>query len=239
MGTPNDTQTPPVDGAAPDAGDADDAAVARRPGTTHPRLARERALKVLFQADVRGEDPRVVLDRIETTRGALALLDELEPDQDQVDAEPDLQLELTRRARLPLDDYTRQLVGGVASRRSAIDRLLGETSDNWAVARMPLVDRNLLRLAIHELVVEDTPHPVVIDEAVALARAFAGDKAVSFVNGVLETVRQAVARGDVELGASVDLPDPDAAVAGAGAGVTGPSDVPSAAATGTVEGVEA
>lgn len=170
-----------------------------RPGTTHPHLARERALKVLFAADVRGVDARLLLDEVETHPADLELLDELEPDEDQVAGDDELQLELTRRRRLPVDDYTRLLVDGVASRRPAIDAVLGEVADRWPVHRMPAVDRNLLRLAVYELAEQDTPHAVVIDEAVSLAIAFAGEKARSFVNGVLETVRQQVVAGEVEL----------------------------------------
>lgn len=194
-----------------------------RPGTTHPHLARERALKVLFAADVRGVDPRVLLDEVATHPADLELLDELEPDQEQVAGDDELQVELTRRSRLPVDDYTRLLVDGVAARRPAIDQLLGEVADRWAVQRMPVVDRNLLRLAIYELAEQDTPHPVVIDEAVSLAIAFAGDKARSFVNGVLETVRQQVVVGEVELTLTPEpMPAPaeDAGAEDAGAEAT-------------------
>ena len=179
---------------------ADSMTDAPRPGTTHPHLARERALKVLFAADVRNVDPRVLLDEVSTRPADLELLDEL-------------QLELARRRRLPLDDYTRALVRGVAEHRPSIDALLDDVADRWAVQRMPAVDRNLLRMAIYELVEQDTPHAVVIDEGVALAIAFAGEKARSFVNGVLETVRKRVVAGVVELELAPeptdDIPDGD------------------------------
>ncbi len=170
-----------------------------RPGTHHPHLARERALKLLFQADVRGVDPRELLVKFDRQRGSLELLDELEPDEDQVARDEDLQVELTRRRRMPLDDYTRTLVEGVAQHKASIDALLGEVAERWAVRRMPAVDRNLLRLAIYELAEQDTPHAVVIDEAVSLAGGFAGEKARPFVNGILETVRQGVAKGEITL----------------------------------------
>jgi N utilization substance protein B len=189
---------------------ATDTPAAPRPGTTHPHLARERALKVLFAADVRGVDPRVLVDEVATHPEDLELLDELEPDQDQVEGDEELQLELKRRRRLPLDDYTRALVSGVASRRPSIDEVLGDVADRWPVPRMPVVDRNLLRLAVYELAEQDTPNAVVIDEAVALAIAFAGEKARGFVNGVLETVRQQVVAGDVTL--LVEEPAPEPAV---------------------------
>ena len=178
---------------------SDSATDTPRPGTHHPHLARERALKVLFAADVRGVDPRLLLDEVATRPDDLELLDELEPDQEQVAGDEDLQQELTRRRRVPVDDYTRDLVAGVAARRPAIDELLGDVADRWPVHRMPAVDRNLLRLAVYELAEQDTPPAVVIDEAVALAIAFAGEKARGFVNGVLETVRQRVVAGEVAL----------------------------------------
>ena len=196
-----------------------------RPGTHHPHLARERALKVLFAADVRGVDPRLLLDEVATRPDDLALLDELEPDEEQVAGDEDLQVELTRRRRLPLDDYTRDLVVGVAARRPAIDELLGDVADRWPVHRMPALDRNLLRLAVYELAEQDTPKPVVIDEAVSLAIAFAGEKARGFVNGVLETVRQRVVAGEVALPATAPAPGDDAA--GAPGAATAPvGDVP-------------
>ncbi len=203
---------------------------APRPGTTHPHLARERALKVLFAADVRGVDPRVLLDEVATRPADLELLDELEPDQEQVAGDEELQLELTRRRRLPLDDYTRDLVAGVAARRSAIDDVLGEVADRWPVHRMPALDRNLLRLAVYELAEQDTPDAVVIDEAVSLAIAFAGEKARGFVNGVLETVRQQVVAGEVSLTVTAVAAE-DAPVSGSDDDPSEPTDVDVAAAS--------
>jgi N utilization substance protein B len=205
--------------------DATERTDAPRPGTHHPHLARERALKVLFQADIRGVDPRVLLAQIERQRGALSLLDELEPDAEQVAGDEALQVELTRRRRMPLDDYTRTLIEGVAVHLASIDALLGEVAKRWSVKRMPAVDRNLLRLAVYELAEQDTPPIVVIDEAVSLAGGFAGEKARPFINGILETVRKAIVNGDVQL-----TPEVVAAAAGVATiaavtdGVTAPLD---------------
>jgi N utilization substance protein B len=60
---------------------------------------------------------------------------------------------------------------------------------------MPAVDRNILRLAIYEMRNTDTPAPVVIDEALELARRFSGEESVLFVNGVLDAVRREHAAG--------------------------------------------
>jgi N utilization substance protein B len=205
--------------------DATERTDAPRPGTHHPHLARERALKVLFQADIRGVDPRVLLAQIERQRGALSLLDELEPDAEQVAGDEALQVELTRRRRMPLDDYTRTLIEGVAVHLASIDALLGEVAKRWSVKRMPAVDRNLLRLAVYELAEQDTPPIVVIDEAVSLAGGFAGEKARPFINGILETVRKAIVNGDVQLTPEVLAPAAGVAtIAAVTDGVTTPLD---------------
>ena len=60
----------------------------------------------------------------------------------------------------------------------------------WPVHRMAVVDRNILRLAVYEMSELETPSPVVIDEALELARQFSGDESVSFINGVLDAVRR-------------------------------------------------
>jgi N utilization substance protein B len=67
-----------------------------------------------------------------------------------------------------------------------IDRLIADVSENWAVSRMPLVDRNILRMAVFELVyLDDVPASVTINEAVELAKTFGGEDSSKFVNGVL------------------------------------------------------
>ena len=65
-----------------------------------------------------------------------------------------------------------------------------EKSENWRLERMPAVDRNILRLAVYEMTDLETPAPVVIDEALELARQFSGDESVSFINGVLDAVHR-------------------------------------------------
>ena len=82
------------------------------------------------------------------------------------------------------------LVRGAAAQSSEIDRRITEKSDNWRLERMPVVDRNILRLAIYEMSELQTPAPVVIDEALELARQFSGDESVSFINGVLDAVHR-------------------------------------------------
>jgi N utilization substance protein B len=88
--------------------------------------------------------------------------------------------------------FAKELIAGVTAHRAALDDLLSAHARNWRLARMATVDRNVLRLAAFELLYSTTPAPVVIDEAVELARRFGGDKSPAFVNGILDAVAHAV-----------------------------------------------
>ena len=121
--------------------------------------ARKRALDVLFEADLRGRD-------VVETLG-----------------------EWTARADPPVQDYTQSLVTGVAEHRADIDAMIAGYSGDWPLARMPSVDRSILRLAAYELLYcPDVPDAVVIDEAVELAKSLSTDESPGFVNGVLAKV---------------------------------------------------
>ncbi len=87
----------------------------------------------------------------------------------------------------PLPEYALKLVLGVESHRCAIDNHLAATSENWSLARMPIVDRSILRLATFEMMyIDDVPTSVTINEAVELAKDFGGeDESHRFVNGIL------------------------------------------------------
>jgi len=84
-------------------------------------------------------------------------------------------------------DFTLLLLKGVENNRQAIDELIAQTSENWSLERMPLVDRSILRLATFEMLyVDEVPCSVSINEAVELAKSFGGeDESSRFVNGVL------------------------------------------------------
>ena len=82
------------------------------------------------------------------------------------------------------------LVRGASEQAPDIDRRITEKSENWRLERMPAVDRNILRMAVYEMTDLSTPAPVVIDEALELARQFSGDESVSFINGVLDAVHR-------------------------------------------------
>lgn len=87
----------------------------------------------------------------------------------------------------PLSDYAVRLINGVESHVAELDARLTSTSENWAVSRMPIVDRSILRMAAFEMLyVDEVPVSVSINEAVELAKGFGGkDESPSFVNGVL------------------------------------------------------
>lgn len=95
-------------------------------------------------------------------------------------------------------DRAAALVSGTIQHLPPIDRVLEDASTNWRLDRMPVIDRLILRLGIYELLYEaTTPAPVVIDEALELARRFSTDEAVPFINGVLDAVKRRLERGEI------------------------------------------
>lgn len=129
--------------------------------------ARKRALDILFQADVRGDDVAVIL-AAEARRAA---------------GEP---------ARQSSWLYAREIVDGVIDNRDEIDEQITTFSKDWSLARMPAVDRALLRMGVWELLYnDDVPAAVAIDEAVELAKEFSTDDSGAFVHGVLARISRA------------------------------------------------
>ena len=85
--------------------------------------------------------------------------------------------------------FATSLLQGVIDHQSEIDRLIQAYAVDWSIERMPVVDRNILRCAIYELLWEpDIPAPVTINEAIELAKRFADDEAQRFVNGILDHI---------------------------------------------------
>jgi N utilization substance protein B len=134
------------------------------------RKSRERALQVLFLVDLRKQAVEEAIQAFTFT---------LHGDDEDFG-------EMTR------DKFMEHLVRGSVAQREALDRRIEKASENWRLDRMPTVDRNILRLATFELLEDKLPHPVVIDEALELARRFSGDESVGFVNGVLDAVSGAI-----------------------------------------------
>jgi N utilization substance protein B len=91
--------------------------------------------------------------------------------------------------------FAARLVNGTIAGLEPIDRLIEQHSAHWRLERLAALDRLILRMATWELQHEpDVPAPVVIDEALELARTFSTDESVKFVNGVLDAIRQALGR---------------------------------------------
>ena len=86
------------------------------------------------------------------------------------------------------DPFMEELVAGAVAKISELDEVITKHASNWRLDRMPMVDRNLLRLAVSEMLYQGTPTAVAIDQALELARRFSGDESVGFVNGVLDAV---------------------------------------------------
>jgi N utilization substance protein B len=94
------------------------------------------------------------------------------------------------------DRFMEELVRGTVAKAAEIDKKIEAKSEHWRLERMPAVDRNILRLAIFEFEQNALPAPVIIDEALELARQFSNDESLPFINGVLDAVhRQTLAAG--------------------------------------------
>lgn len=123
--------------------------------------ARKHALDVLFSSELRDERPLEALQRV--------LAD----------------------SERPTPEYAVTLVRGVAEHQEQIDALLTSYSQDWTLARMPAVDRNVLRLGVFELLhADDVPDAVAVSEAMALVRELSTDESPQFVNGVLGTIQR-------------------------------------------------
>ncbi len=123
---------------------------------TSPRhQARERALSLMYEAELKGNPPSEIL-------GALMV---------------------------PPDPYTVELLTAVEERQAEIDELINSAAIGWDLARMAVVDRNVLRLAVAELLgSSEVPTAVILNEAVELASGYSTDDSGRFVNGVLSTL---------------------------------------------------
>jgi len=127
------------------------------------RKARKRALDVLYEADLRAAEIRPTLE---------SYLERLDPRPDHL-------------------AYTVRLVEGVAGHQERIDEVISSYAEGWTLDRMPVVDRNLARIAVFELLyADDIDSPVAITEAVELARALSTDDSPRFLNGVLGRIAE-------------------------------------------------
>lgn len=124
------------------------------------RRARKIALQTLYETDTTGHDSEAVLGRMAE-----------EESQHQVAA------------------FAQELVAGVMEHKSRIDAIIASYAPSWPVEQLPVIDRNILRLAIFELLINNkVPQRAAINEAVELAKSFGSDSSPKFVNGVLGSV---------------------------------------------------
>lgn len=127
------------------------------------RKARECTLQVLFQLDFMDGDFQEIQDEYWAPR----------------------------KGPKEVEEYSRWLVNGILSHREEIDALIKSVSQHWSLGRMTAVDRNILRMAVYELIYEKNMVPaVVINEAIEIAKKFSTSEAADFVNGLLDAVRK-------------------------------------------------
>ncbi|MCC2639929.1 MAG: nusB [Nitrospira sp.] len=128
--------------------------------------ARERAVQILFQYDVHGQ--------------AGAWLEDFW-----------LQYPLAEELRA----FAERLVAGVMTGKKELDALIGAYATNWKISRMPIIDRNILRMGCFELLhMHEVPAKVTLNEAIELAKSFGDEEASKFVNGILDKVLSSDAR---------------------------------------------
>jgi transcription antitermination protein NusB len=152
----------------------------KKPPHGKRRRAREMAVQMLYQQELGGCPVEQVFatfnleDYLSETDAST--LEKLEP------------LEQRRRA-FESFDHARKLVRGTLEEGQALDDLIREHAENWRLERMPPIDRNILRLALYEMLNEkEVPRVVIVDEAIELAKRFGSENSGRFVNGLLDGV---------------------------------------------------
>jgi transcription antitermination protein NusB len=128
------------------------------------RKSREAALQVLFSMDMLKDDSESLMTRLCEMIGA--------EDEDAI------------------DPYRNKLIQGVIAHRVQIDDIIMQFSSNWKMSRMAGTDRNIMRIAVYEMMHQqkDVPHKVAIDEAVDIAKKFGTEESGAFINGILDGI---------------------------------------------------
>ena len=97
------------------------------------------------------------------------------------------------------DDFLRRLVLGVLKHCKEFDRLIEQHSENWRLDRINMIDRNILRMALFELLYcEEIPPKVTINEAIDLGKRYGSEDSGSFINGILDRIQNEVVRKPIE-----------------------------------------
>jgi transcription antitermination protein NusB len=133
------------------------------------RKARECALQALFQLEFNLADPEAVIRRYWDGQ----------------------------KVAEDVREYGLRIVEGIRTHSREVDAAIQAASENWRIPRMAVVDRNILRIAVYELLFENTLVPaVVINEAIEVAKKYAGEEASVFINGILDAVRKSLEAGN-------------------------------------------
>ena len=126
--------------------------------------AREVALQLLYQLDVQGDEVAETLEQGAARQGA---------DDEEVRS------------------FALDLVRGTAEARAELDEVIAAAAQNWEIRRMAIVDRNILRMGVYEMLhVSDIPAKVSINEAIELGKRYSTQQSGSFINGILDRIRR-------------------------------------------------
>lgn len=126
------------------------------------RKSREHTLKILYRRDITNED----IDKIIKSYW----------EENKINS--------------GITEFSEQLAKGTVNNLEKIDDYIGKVSEHWPLDRMGVIDRNILRIAVHELLfMEDIPPKVTIDEAIEIAKKFGTDDSADFVNGLLDKIK--------------------------------------------------
>ena len=135
----------------------------------HRRKSRELALQILYQMEMKGSDPKGVLDLF----------------WKEVETPGDIR------------EFASSLVEGAFRNEKEIDQIIERHSTHWRMARMAVVDRNILRLAVYELLfLHDVPKSVSLNEAIEVAKKYGTEDSSAFINGILDNIAKEVRRGE-------------------------------------------
>ncbi len=141
------------------------------------RLSRELTLKFLYQYDVYIEQNKELNNFDEQLEGFFITQDVIKD--------------------IEIKDFFIVLAKGVCDNRDSIDEIISKYSDNWKVSRISRIDINILRIAIYEMLnLSNIPHPVTINEAVDIAKKYGNNESGSFINGIVDSVRIALEKGE-------------------------------------------
>ncbi len=125
------------------------------------RKARELALQMLFQHDMSGNEPDMIIATFE-----------------------DLQ-----KSKANTREFATKILRGTVDHLSEIDDMIQAQAENWRLSRLAVVDRNIIRMSVYEFMHEtDTPKLVIIDEAIEIAKKFGTQKSSQFINGILDGI---------------------------------------------------